>query len=60
MSESARMLVVVVASQKGGAGKSTIALHLAAAADLRTVLLDMDPQKALARWWERRGAERSS
>ena len=57
MSESARMLVVVVASQKGGAGKSTIALHLAAAADLRTVLLDMDPQKTLARWWGSREAE---
>ena len=57
MSVSTRLLVVVVASQKGGAGKSTIALHLAAAADLRTVLLDMDPQKTLSRWWESREAD---
>ncbi len=57
MSANAGMLVVVVASQKGGAGKSTIALHLAVAADLRTVLLDMDPQKTLARWWENRDTE---
>ena len=54
MSAATKMHVVVVASQKGGAGKSTIALHLAAAANVRTVLLDMDPQQTLARWWHGR------
>jgi len=57
MSSNARMHVVVVASQKGGAGKSTLAMHLAAAADVRTVLLDMDPQQTLARWWQSREAD---
>ena len=57
MSSNARMYVVVVASQKGGAGKSTLAMHLAAAADVRTVLLDMDPQQTLARWWQSREAD---
>lgn len=57
MSPNARMHVVVVASQKGGAGKSTIAMHLAAVADVRTVLLDMDPQQTVARWWQSREAD---
>ena len=51
------MQVVVVASQKGGAGKSTIALHLAARANGPAVLLDMDPQKTLSTWWHHRDAE---
>ncbi len=54
MSSNARMHVIVIASQKGGAGKSTIAMHLAAVADVRTVLLDMDPQQTVARWWQSR------
>jgi chromosome partitioning protein len=57
MSTKARMNVIVVASQKGGAGKSTLALHLGVAADVRTVLLDMDPQQTLAKWWRMREAE---
>lgn len=58
MSTKARMNVIVVASQKGGAGKSTLALHLGTAADVRTVLLDMDPQQTLAKWWGKRPSER--
>lgn len=49
--------VVVVAQQKGGSGKSTIAANLAAvlAADGRRVaLLDTDPQGSVTRWHEER------
>lgn len=45
-------LVITVAQQKGGAGKTMLAANLAAAwaADRRVCLLDIDPQKSLARW----------
>jgi chromosome partitioning protein len=46
-------LVIAVAQQKGGAGKSTLAANLAVAlaeAGHRTALLDTDPQASLARW----------
>lgn len=49
--------VVVVAQQKGGSGKSTVAANLAAvlAADGRRVaLLDTDPQGSVTRWHEER------
>jgi chromosome partitioning protein len=45
-------------SQKGGAGKSTLAVNLAAegaAQGWRTLLLDLDPQANAARWSDRRG-----
>lgn len=51
------MKIVVVASSKGGAGKTTLATHLAAQASLagqRTVLVDADPQGSSTRWCERR------
>ena len=45
-------VVITVAQQKGGAGKTTLAANLAAAlAATRTVaVLDIDPQHSLARW----------
>jgi chromosome partitioning protein len=45
-------IVLTVAQQKGGAGKTTLAAQLAAAlaADRRVALLDIDPQKSLTRW----------
>jgi chromosome partitioning protein len=46
-------------SQKGGSGKSTLAVHLAVlaqASGLRTVLVDLDPQRSAAGWWETRSA----
>jgi chromosome partitioning protein len=50
--------VIAVAQRKGGAGKSTIAANLAAAyaeEGARVALLDIDPQRSLARWDEVRG-----
>jgi chromosome partitioning protein len=51
------MKSVLVASSKGGAGKSTLATHIAAhfALDgLRTALVDADPQGSATRWAQRR------
>lgn len=51
------MKTVLVASSKGGVGKTTLATHLAAQAALdghRTVLVDADPQHSSTRWAERR------
>ena len=55
------MKTVVLASQKGGAGKTTLAAHLAVAieqaGDGPTVLIDTDPQGSLSAWWNSRAAE---
>lgn len=55
------MKVIVLASQKGGAGKTTLAAHLAvsaeAAGDGPAVLIDTDPQGSLSAWWNVRQAE---
>ena len=51
------MKTVLVASSKGGVGKTTIATHLAAHAaldGLNTVLVDADPQGSSTRWAHRR------
>lgn len=51
------MKTVLVASSKGGVGKTTIATHLAAQAALagaNTALVDADPQGSARRWAERR------
>lgn len=47
------MRTVAVISQKGGAGKTTLTLHIAVAAELAgysTVILDMDPQGTVEAW----------
>ncbi len=51
-------VVITVAQQKGGAGKTTLAANLAAAfsADRKVALLDIDPQKTLTRWHALRAA----
>jgi chromosome partitioning protein len=57
------MKTVLVASSKGGVGKTTIATHLAAQAALsgqRTVLVDADPQGSSTRWCERRAGLESA
>ncbi len=51
-------LVIAVACQKGGSGKTTIAAHLAVQAGLigqgPAVLVDTDPQGSLGEWWSAR------
>jgi chromosome partitioning protein len=49
--------LLVVACQKGGAGKTTLARNLAVAAGEAVALLDLDPQGSLTAWWNRRGRE---
>lgn len=54
------MQIVAVISQKGGAGKTTFALHIAVAAERAgygTVLIDMDPQGTAEAWSEWRKEE---
>lgn len=55
------MRTLVVASQKGGVGKTTLAGHLGVAAEHSgsgpVALIDSDPQGSLASWWNERAAE---
>ena len=54
------MHVLVLASQKGGSGKTTLSGHLAVEADKAGIgpvaLIDTDPQGSLAQWWNAREA----
>jgi chromosome partitioning protein len=50
-------LIITVAQQKGGSGKTTVAAHLAVAyaQNGRSVaIVDVDPQGSLGEWFERR------
>lgn len=54
------MNVIVFVTQKGGAGKSTLAACLGVAAEAageRVFLLDLDPQHSLLGWGKKRQAE---
>lgn len=55
------MRTLVIASQKGGVGKTTIAGHLAVMAESQgagpVALIDTDPQGSLSSWWNERKAE---
>ena len=50
--------IVSLVSQKGGVGKTTVAMNLAVLAERRgyaTVVLDLDPQASITRWKDKRG-----
>ncbi len=54
------MQIIALIAQKGGVGKTTLAIHLATAfsAEGRNVLLiDLDPQASAAEWKDHRAAE---
>jgi chromosome partitioning protein len=51
------MKTIAIISQKGGAGKTTIAIHLAVAAErlgMKTALFDLDPQASASSWSDKR------
>jgi chromosome partitioning protein len=52
------MKTLAIVSRKGGAGKTTIAVHLAVAAEahgIATAIFDLDPQASAALWSDHRG-----
>lgn len=54
------MHTIALIAQKGGVGKTTIAIHLAtafAAAGQTTLILDLDPQASATEWKDHRAAE---
>ena len=54
------MKVVAIISQKGGSGKTTVAVHLAVCAELAkqtAAIIDLDPQLSALEWFSRRKAE---
>ncbi len=54
------MLTVAILAQKGGVGKTTLAVHLAVLANRRgqrTLIVDTDQQRSAAEWWHAREAE---
>jgi chromosome partitioning protein len=54
--------ILAIISQKGGAGKTTLAVNLAVAAemaDVPTVIIDLDPQASAKTWHDLRGKKDS-
>jgi chromosome partitioning protein len=52
------MATVAIVSQKGGSGKTTLAIHLATTAAINgklTCIIDLDPQASAAAWGDWRG-----
>lgn len=55
------MFTIALISQKGGVGKTTLAIHLATAFEAegwQTLLVDLDPQTSAAEWKDVRQSER--
>lgn len=55
------MLTIAFISQKGGVGKTTLAIHLATAFQTsghETLVIDLDPQTSAAEWKDARAEER--
>ena len=56
----AHMKTIAILSQKGGAGKTTLAINLSVAAisaKKQTAIIDLDPQASSANWHDARGQE---
>lgn len=51
------MRTIAIISQKGGTGKTTLALHLAVAAGAGAAVVDLDPQASASAWRDLRQAE---
>src|SRR5262245_54836093 len=54
------MKIVAVLSQKGGTGKTTLAIHLAVAASksgITTTIIDLDQQASASAWKDQREAD---
>ena len=55
------MRTIVIASRKGGAGKTTICTLLAVEAERAgagaVAMVDLDPMRGLTQWWEARKAD---
>lgn len=52
------MKTIAILSQKGGAGKTTLAINLAVAANVskkQSAIIDLDPQASAANWHDSRG-----
>src|SRR6516165_4311710 len=57
---AACMKTVALLARKGGAGKTTCAIHMGALAQAdgqRVLFFDLDPQRSLATWWQSRPSE---
>jgi chromosome partitioning protein len=48
---------IALIAQKGGVGKTTLAINLAVASGLRTAVFDLDPQESAAIWADRRKSD---